>query len=182
MKLANTSTKNIIFLNLCLSIIIVVGFQSCFSSITFVDVAKVRTELIDGIESYQSPDDFKKILNNKVYLWEITEDSGNGYEDKWRPPFNVYTIKITNYSYLGFSGELRISFLNKRLRSTIFYPSDINMFKEKLLEENTLNFNGKQEIRIPPFTLVRVDNDYIYIKWSDIRLDKETKIWIDKYA
>jgi len=162
---------------------LLVGCLDSYSSVSFVKVETERTKLINGIESYQSIDEFKDFLNRGSLQWEVGNVSQPS--PKGRPPFNMYTITIKNYSHLGFTGELNVGFFNNRLMGTIFYPSDVEKYIEALGKLAGLKFDNNQEAKLPPHTRIRYATDYKgqkYVNWSDIRLDKELEIWIKKYS
>ena len=159
------------------------GCGDNYSSSSFVKVESERTKLIDGIESYQSMDEFKGFLSRSSFQWKLGEDSRPSA--KARPPFNISTITIKNYSHLGFPGELSIGFFNNRLMGTTFYPTDIDKYIEALAKADGIKFDNNQEARLPTHTLVRIATDYKgqkYVRWSDVRLDKEVELWIKKYS
>jgi hypothetical protein len=150
--------------------------------ISFVKVESERTKLINGIESYQSIAEFKGFLSRSSFQSEESRD--NQPSPKGRPPFNMHTITIKNYSHLGFSGELDIGFFNNRLNSSIFYPAEIEKYISALEKEGLKLDNNRETIR-PPHTRVQIATDYKgrkYVKWSDIRLDKEVELWIKRYS
>ncbi|MHB8882687.1 MAG: hypothetical protein ACYC69_14410 [Thermodesulfovibrionales bacterium] len=149
--------------------------------ITFIQVDAVHSKLINGIESYQSINDFKGFLARNSLQWEESEDNPS---PRGRPPFNVHTITLKNYSHLGFSDVLEIKFINNRLMSTTFRPAVFEKYVETLAKEG-IKFDNKQEAKLSPYTIIRVATDYKgrkYIKWSDIRLDKEVDLWIKRYS
>lgn len=157
------------------------GCWDDYASVSFVKVESEHTKLINGIESYQSIDDFKGFLARNSLQWEESEDKPS---PKGRPPFNIHTITLKNYSHLGFPADLEIEFFNNRLMSTTFRPSAVEKYIEALGKEG-IKLDNKQEAKLPPYTRVRVATDYKgrkYIKWSDIRLDKEVELWIKRYS
>ena len=119
-----------------------------FSSTTFVDVAKERSKLINGIESYQSIEEAKK----QFPVWEEIEQSTLGPRDK-RPRFDIYKVSIKNYSHLGISGELHVQFFNDRLMETWFYPSAFDKYLDLLIKKEGLVFrdgqDGSRETTLP---------------------------------
>ena len=68
--------------------------------VSFVRIEPERTRLINGIESYQSIDEFKGSLSRSLFQWEEGKD--NQPASTGRPPFNTHTITVKNYSHLGF--------------------------------------------------------------------------------
>jgi hypothetical protein len=161
---------------------LLVGCQDNYASVSFVKVESERTKLISGIESYQNIAEFKSFLSRSSFKWKESED--NQPSPKGRPPFNMSTIMIKNFSHLEFSGELIVSFFNNRLISTTFYPSHVEKYI-KALGKTGIKFGSNQEVKMPPHTRVRFATDHKgrkYIDWSDIRLDKEVELWIKRYS
>ncbi len=172
----------------CILFLFALGFllfyEEFFASISFVDVAKERTELIDGIESYQSPEELRKFFGHKVSSWEVIENDKLDKSDK-RSPYHIYRVLIKDYSCLGFSGELSVTFFNNRLERTCFYPLKPDKFIDALIKDKGVEFDKEQKAEIPPFTRIWVAIDYKdrkYVGWKDIRLSKEVDIWTYRYA
>lgn len=160
-----------------------VGCRDNYTSVSFVKVESERTKLIDGIESYQTIDEFKGFLSRSSLQWEVSKDSQSS--PKGRPPFNMYTITIKNYSHLGLSGSLIVTFFNNRLLATTFYPSDFGKYIALLSKAEGITFDNNHEVKLPPQTRVRFATDHKgqnYVDWSDIRLDREVELWIKKYS
>jgi hypothetical protein len=150
---------------------------------TNVDIPTVRTTLIDQIESYISINDVDRMIATNKFTSEVIENTKrNGGISK--NSFNIYSIKISDYSHLGFRGELIMKFFNNRLFETIFYPDNYDAYTSKLKEQIPKIFDSK-EISILPFTEVVTDMDYQkrkYVSWKDSRLNKEKLQWLRKYS
>ena len=158
------------------------GCRDNYASVSFVKVESERTKLIDGIESYQSIDEFKGFLSRSSFQWEESKDDPS---PKGRPPFNMHTITIKNYLHLGFSGEMNVGFFNDRLISATFYPSDSEKYVQAIAKATGIKFDSTQEATLPSHTSVRLGTDYKgreYVDWSDLRLDKEVQLWIERYS
>ncbi len=151
------------------------------TSVSFEKVEAERAKLINGIESYQNIDDFKRALSNSALQWELIED--NRALRKGIPPSNIYVIAIKKYNHLNAIGELRVIFFNGRLVSTAFYPGDINNYIG-LLEKTGIRFAADDSV-ISQHTRIRLAEDYRglrYVIWQDMRLDKEMKLWLERYS
>ncbi len=162
--------------------IVVALVGCCNTSTTFLKVEKERTELINGIESYQSIDEFKSFLYRSSFQWESRTGQPS---PKGRPPFNIYTITIKDYSHIGFIGELKIVFFNDRLCETTFYPSEIEKYVVTLRKSEGIIFDKNGQADISPHTHVSYATDYRnlkYIRWTDKRLDKEISLWLRIYG
>jgi len=71
------------------------------------------------------------------------------------------------------------------LIATTFYPVDIDKYIEALAEAEGIKFDNDDDVSRPPCTRVRSATNYQgrkYIKWSDVRLDKEVELWIKRYS
>lgn len=155
-----------------------------FSSISFIDVAAQRTKLINGIESYQSIEEARRLFP----VWEVVEQSSLGPEDN-RPPFNIYKVSIKKYSHLGILGELHLLFFNNRLMETWFYPGSfdkyVNLLEKKERLELQEELHGLRGAIISPYTHMWIYKDYKdsnYVAWEDTRLQREQRIWIKRYS
>lgn len=151
--------------------------------VSFVKIESDRTKLINGIKSYQSIDELKSLFGPSSFQWDVGKESRPSLNG--RPPFNMHTITVKNYSHLGVTGELNISFFNNRLITTMFYPSEVEKYIETLCKVERIKFDNNREITMSPYTRVRYGSDYKnrkYIEWSDIRLDKEVELWIKRYS
>ncbi len=148
---------------------------------------KVETEsakLINGINSYQSIENYKAFINDGSQDWEDSGGTKLDPGDK-RPPFDMHEITIKNYSHLGYGGELHISFFNNRLMDTRFYPQDFDRYVESLKKVDGIKFDINKEANILPFTDIWIATDHKqreYVGWKDTRLEKEMKIWISRYS
>ena len=163
---------------LCLTL----GCQDNYASVSFVKVETERTKLINGIESYQSIDEFKNFLSRGSFKWEESEDKPS---PKGRPPYNVHVITLKSFSHLGFTGELVVTFFNNRLMATTFHPLDAVKYVAAFEKKEGVQLSGNKEAKLPPHTRVRAAVDYknrAYVDWSDIRLDQEHELWIKKYS
>ena len=167
------------------SVLLTALFLAGCSEPSFVDVPSERTRLIGELLSYQNPREVREMLSRLYPHWEVFEDSGMrpGKTDG-RPPNHMFQASIRNYSDLGFTGELRVRFFNDRLVSTTFCPHDLPHYVE-VLTARIPEVKTKGKAQIAPFT--RVDASETYWKrkcviWSDVRLDEEMRVWVDKYA
>jgi len=177
----NKCFRYIIFINFF--IFLIAGCQDNAAQVSFVKVESEPTNLMNGIKSYQSIDEFKMFLSRSSFHWEESIDTQP--MPKGRPPYNISTITINNYSHLGFSGELNICFFNNRLISTTFYPKNSDKYIAALSKSEGIMFSIDQETKLPLYTSIRYAIDHNgrkYIRWSDIRLDKEIDLWIRRYS
>ena len=158
--------------------------------VSFVEVAKERTKLIDGLESYQSVDEAQAWFAARSLTWQVVADNHLAPDDP-RPPLSMYSVTIQEFSHLDCTGELTVTFMNNRLMSTIFYPNDLKTYLERLVTREGIRFVADQkrpdirEATIAPHTRVWSYRDYQerdYVAWADTRLEKEESIWTMRYA
>jgi hypothetical protein len=162
-----------------------------YPHVSFTDVAKDRTKLINGIESYQNITELISYFKNDTTNWTFIEDS-NSDKNNSKPPFNIYIIEINNYSHLGYTGTLKLEFFNNRLMSTWYYPKEkeFDKYVETLEKNEKINieydtFSNHTIVNILPYThiwLMTDDKGKKYIGWEDIRLGKENNLWIERYS
>ena len=158
--------------------------------VSFVEGAKERTRLIDGLESYQSIDEARAWLAARSLTWQVIADDHLAPDDR-RPPFSIYSVTIKEFSHLDCPGELTVTFLNNRLMSTVFYPNDLKTYLDRLVTRDGIRFVADPkrpdslEATLAPYTRVWSFRDYQgrgYVAWADTRLEKEESIWTMRYA
>ena len=169
----------IALLVICLLIMLRLGcYEMYIKPFTFTVVESKRAYLINGIESYQSVEEFKTFLVNNSLIWgedHYSEPGLNGSHD-----CIMFSITIKNYSYLGFHGELDVDFFNDRLMSTTFRTNDSDNFIETFKKAMNIKFNEYNEAELPPYVSFRImgDDNKKDITWYDTRLSKEKMIWL----
>src|SRR5205823_280275 len=149
---------------------------------SFTSVQSPATPLIEGFQSYTPIADVQSALKSRGATWATIEDSHLPSGDR-RPPFNILTISVSGYSYLGHTGELQFHFFNNRLTSTWFFPDIPASFTTTL--ESAMKTAIRPEATVPPFTRVWTHKNYqdrTYFAWEDTRLAKEQRLWIASYS
>ena len=129
-----------------------------------------------GLTSYSSKTD---VLSGFAdgHRTDVTENSSLGPNDK-RPPFSIYTVRVSNVSDLGVAGELRLDFFNDRLMGAWFYPDDVPAYQAAMLSR-------RANVTAAPGVETWTARDYRgkwYIAWEDKALREERFDWIDRYA
>jgi hypothetical protein len=189
-------------MNKLLLILFIISLVICFilgcSSKSYTEIAKDRTKLINGFESYQSIEKVKAMFKNDTSSWIVIEDSKSGNDNA---PFNIYTVEIKNYSHLGFIGDLRLDFFNNRLEETWFYPVEYDKYVDLLVKkEGIVELKDKKKNEqidglpalpspygykdnIQPYIKIWFFTDYRgkkYVGWGDTRLIEEKHQWINE--
>lgn len=156
----------------------------CCSSPSFTEIEATRAELIDGFQSYQNPAEVKDILNARHVQFRIEETKQNPPTDR-RPPFNVVTIAVADYSHLGASGGLVLEFFNNRLMSARYYPKETGKYLAEMERTKGVKLGQNAEASLGKYTRIWLFQDQAqkqYIGWEDKRLAKELELWIRKYS
>lgn len=165
--------------------------QDVLDATSFTEVATERTKLIDGIESYQSTEEAKRLFQK----WSVIASNNLAPGDK-RPPFSIHVVAIDNYTHLDHSGTLHLKFFNNQLAEARFYPSNFEQYVERLKEADKLAFKvteigaGLPKAFKSPHTHVWLyDQPHLdlsrkekYVGWRDVRLEKEEVLWIKRYS
>ena len=133
--------------------------------------------------SYQSFAQVKSLPKWKICRWKIVEDSGLAKGDT-RPPFHELVVKTSNYTHLGFKGEVQMRFFNNRLMQVWFTPANFLRYKKTLLKtQNTkLAVNNSASLGNTELLFARNYLGKDYILWSDETLAQENREWIETYA
>lgn len=151
---------------------------------SFENVVPDRASLIDGVESYLRVDAFLLQLNARSLAYEVERPLADSAKTK-RPPFNVTTVKVRQFSDLGYSGELLVEFFNDRLVSARFFPLDTEGYRKQLLSKKGLDLMAQSDTRVSNNTRVWSATDHRgrgYFGWEDVRLTREMELWIKRYS
>jgi len=140
-----------------------------------------RSPLIDGFESYASASEVRAKIEKSGKAVSVVEESRLPPGDT-RPRFDVLVLEVKGFPHLGHAGDLRLIFLNDRLRSTLFFPMKIDGYL------GALRSHGVSVGEIPSVQGFTARVTYTmydgrrYVGWSDVRIDEEEKQWIMKYS
>jgi len=134
--------------------------------------------LINGITSMQTFAEFKdKHLTNGV-SWKVVEDNHASAPPKL--PFHMLVIVVSNYIHHGFTGELRVEFINDQLWQTWFNPLLYKAYKDFLMNFSGLQFNAEGKAELPPFTEIYLR--YGHARWIDKRLSEARSERLREYG
>lgn len=165
-----------------LSIMCIVLLLAACSRIDFTSVRKPATPLIDSFQSYARIVDVQTALTTRGILWAADKGSPPSPGDP-RPPFDILTISVPVYGYLGQTGALELLFFNNRLMEVRYFADNPASFVDAL--ESQMKVPISTEPRLGPFTRVWIGKDgkgRVYVGWQDTRLSKEQNLWITKYS
>lgn len=141
-------------------------------------------KLIEGFMSLQTVEQVRSILRNKGLKWEVLSDSkfeGN----RFRPKFNDYRIKISQYEHLGVLGDLELEFNNDRLYQIDFKPSSYDQYIKKIEENYNKKINLGSKVNLEDNLIIESHKNYEnkpYVRWSDERISREVMQWISKFS
>lgn len=153
----------------------------CSGSPTFTERLSVTTPLTAGFNSYASLAEVKRGIIAGLPI-TVIEDSQLPPGDQ-RPPFNILTLSVP-FTHLEQRGELQIKFFNDRLKSTWFYPQNMQRYVE-MLNHTEVKFGPDGSCLIAPYTRITKGKDYRdreYVRWEDVRLQKESNEWIKRHS
>jgi hypothetical protein len=145
--------------------------------------------LISPFESYISSADARKRLPGQVpvrLLWESKTAS-----DDPRPRFDTVMLRVSGFEHLGFVGDLDLEFVNDRLASTEFCPTEPDSYRSALRASGVHLENDDENANAPhPGVLTLIWATYAdpkdpkersCVDWVDARLLREKGTYALKY-
>jgi hypothetical protein len=176
--------QKLVFLGI-LACSLVAGLSFCgVEDNSFVEVRGDRAKLIAPFESYESISTVRRRLTDGGFTWAVIENSQTVAKGEKRPPFQIYVIKIENFSNQGFEGTLKLQFFNDRMMATWFYPKNFASYRAALESRHPELRSGRATV-IEQFTRIEFGVDHeqrAYVVWEDSRLRDELDLWIKRYA
>jgi hypothetical protein len=169
--------------NLCLVVALLVAVACHDDPEVYTSIEAVKSPLIGDLTSYMTPDQASTRLPSDILPWEIVEESKPPARDT-RPPYDILTVTVRGFKYLAQNGELRMTFFNRRLASTWFFPQDGQTFLEAL-RLHGIDLIDTQEDSVAPYTRIWTAKTYqgkMYVAWEDTRLRRQSNRWIGRYA
>jgi len=162
------------------------GLYLCLYCCTpsFTGIEAIRADLMDGFQSYQNPGEVRDILDARGLHYRSEETKTSSASDR-RPPFNIISITVENYSHLGDPGTLVLEFFNSRLMTARYYPSNVGKYVGELERVKGVSLAQHSEASLGKFARVWLFRDHEqkqYVGWEDKRLAKEMELWIRKYS
>jgi len=139
----------------------------------FVEIPSDRAALLDGINSYQTQEQFQTVLSLRSLRADVDNSRGN---------FVQFTVK--GYQHVGCNGSIVATFVFDRLMSVKFYPSDDTSYRAALAKAgfSTLLSNGFD--RKNKHTSIESGRDMqgVWYMWTDERLDAAWNEWTEHHA
>lgn len=134
--------------------------------------------LFKGFESYQTLDQASKVLPDRA-AWKVVFQN-KSQSRAGCPRFDEFTFAVPATD-LGYSGIMKLQFINDKLATTVFTPTDFSGYVEALQRAGTTV--STEERRVPPATLVWSSNGVDgrpFVGWRDERFAVEVNAWVGR--
>jgi hypothetical protein len=164
----------------------VIGFAVLFALFgpepkdAYTQTRTPHAALISPFESYISSADARRRLPGHVpvrILWESKTASNDP-----RPRFDTLMLRISGFEHLGFVGDLDLEFVNDRLASTEFCPTEPDSYRSALRASGVHLQNDEENPNLPhPGVLVFIWLYRSCVDWVDARLFQEKGTYAWKY-
>ena len=116
---------------LSLGLIGVVGLYGCSESKdAYTQTRTPHAALISPFESYISSADARRRLPGQIPV-RVLFESKTAPDDP-RPRFDELMLRVSGFEHLGFVGDLDLEFVNDRLASTEFCPTEPDSYRSAL--------------------------------------------------
>lgn len=169
---------------LLIGIVYVWWFQY-YHPVSFLEVRSDRARLVDDLESYISVEELVQRLQKRAIRFELDATPSSSSQYAERPPFNVASVKVRNFTHLGVSGEFVVEFFNNRLVGARFYPADTDAYLAQLLSRAGIDLVHQSEVYFDKNARAWRAFDHAergYVGWEDVRLSREMELWIRRYS
>jgi hypothetical protein len=136
------------------------------------------TPLFGQYSSYRTLEDLKSKLPQRAQ-WRVLTDSAAGPRNGC-PPLRELSF-IIPASDLGQRGELTLTFINDRLESTIFTPTDFSSYLSALKQRGIVF--ATNELTVAPATVIWRSTDSRqpgFVGWRDSRFQSQVDMWTKK--
>ncbi|MEK8018316.1 MAG: hypothetical protein VSS75_015715 [Candidatus Parabeggiatoa sp.] len=169
-------------------------YQKCHH---FEEISSIQSPLIHPFKSYMDIEEARQMLPKHLRSWYVFEDYSYSTIQSY-PPFNIYSVVVDDYKHLNYTGQLGLTFYNKRLATSSFFPVHLKSYVKTLEETEGLKMPLAQiyspnmlleqissyktsfdKINVKPYTYLQLFGDVVI--WEDIRLLKEEKRWESCY-
>jgi hypothetical protein len=133
-------------------------------------------ELFGGLRSYQTPAEAQAKLGARD--WRIHDRRLHPPDDK-RPKFERLSAEL-RWRECEQDGTLSISFINDRLETTVFYPSDFESCVRSLTTRGLITRSSAGDQRRRVYT--GESEGRRFVAATDTRLESEINAWITRYS
>jgi hypothetical protein len=98
-------------------------------------------------------------------------------------PLSVTQIEVKNQSDLGVHGKLALIFVNDKLTTTLFYPSDFDRYKMALQRTKGITWHADAGSNSSPAKVwIGRGATNQYVGWEDPQLASQLQEWISKHS
>ena len=136
--------------------------------------------LFDRFRSYQTLDEIAPSLPDRSTWHIVFEDSSVAREGC--PRFEQLTFSVEAVHH-DIKGRLTLNLYNDRLATAAFAPADWPAYLAALARAG-LHFDEKNEIRVPPATVIarfeRNKYEAPSVGWTDTRFMKDVDAWVSR--
>ncbi|MBI2411908.1 MAG: hypothetical protein HYV24_01690 [Deltaproteobacteria bacterium] len=170
--------------------IVILLWGHCFFS-NHDSVQSVRTKLLNGIESYQTQEEFESYLAKNSFQWQKEPEDFDTEDPIKSIHIRAFdTIIVKNYKHHDFYMDLRVSFFYNRLMEVLWTPDEtkadkIRNYTEAIMTKDHVSFKKEDgeilEADLEPYTRIIVNNRKNewggFVNWMDTRLFHEYSKW-----
>jgi hypothetical protein len=162
-------------LALSLAIFSILGYLGCTEkrAFDFDQIPSARAQLLEGIDSYQSREQFETFLSQKGL--RASADTTRG---------NFVVLTVSGYNHLGCDGRLEATFVFNRLMSVLFSPSDNDKYRNALTKLGIAPTRTDDIVLRGRYTKLvsgREGNAAFYL-WVDTRLEEGWNDWAERHS
>jgi hypothetical protein len=163
------------WLALSLVILSIIGYLGCTEkrAFDFDRIPSEKAQLLEGIDSYQSRQQFETFLSQKGL--RAGADTTRG---------NFVVLTAPGYKHLDCDGRLEATFVFNRLMSVSFSPSDNDKYRNALAKLGialTRTDNIALRGRYTKLVTGREGNATFYL-WIDTRLEEGWNDWAGRHS
>ncbi|HYC55423.1 MAG TPA: hypothetical protein VEL28_10875 [Candidatus Binatia bacterium] len=159
-------------------------FYETWREVSFVAVETDPVELIRGIPSYVTTQEFQRRLQEMGNPPQTVKDEQESEPYPNRPPFKHTFIDVEGFRHLEHTGRLTAHFFNERLAEVYFETPEIHEYYRKLLEQRGISSQEARELRhgnlVIRLALGPSGKPHVFLE--DERLTDEMKLWIKRYS
>lgn len=152
--------------------------------VSFVEKEDTEVLLPEFVSSYQSVDLVKNSLVDGHFI--VIDKISKSENNQNRPPFNVRTLIVEEFSLLDQIGKLEVDFFNDRAMAVRFVSTSAEIFLKKFEQSANIvipEYSDRAQLssHVQVWTNTGMDNKKI-INWVDTRLLKQYLLWQKRYG
>jgi hypothetical protein len=163
------------WLALSVAIFSIIGYLACTEkrAFDFDRIPSEKAQLLEGIDSYQSRQQFETFLSQRGVRVEA---------DATRGTFVMLTV--ASYKHLNCDGRLEATFVFDRLMAVTFVPSDDSKYSAALANLGIKLKQSDDIILRGRYTKVRSghEGNARFYQWVDTRLEDGWNDWAERHS